>query len=64
MKRGALIRELRKLAKTSGDEFTINKATGKGSHWKVRCGKRQTIIKSGELSPHYCRIIKQQLGLL
>jgi restriction endonuclease S subunit len=63
MKQEALIRELKKLAKASGKDFSVNKARGKGSHWKVYVGDRQTIIKGGELSPGYCRIVKKQLGL-
>ncbi|EHK56928.1 hypothetical protein [Allomesorhizobium alhagi] len=63
MKREALIRELRKLAREQGKSFEVQKNSGKGSHYLVRFGGKRTIIKSGELRPGYVKLIRQQLGV-
>lgn len=63
MKREALIRELRKLAKLHGVEFQEVKNRGKGSHCQVYFGEKSTTIKSGELRPGYVTLIKKQLGI-
>lgn len=63
MKREALLRELRKLARDSGTDFEVVTNKGKGSHYRVRFGQRWTIIKSGELTPGYVKLIKNQLGV-
>lgn len=63
MKREALIRELRKLARERGVNLEITKGRGKGSHYRVKFGNRRTIIKSGELTPAYVALIKKQLGV-
>jgi hypothetical protein len=63
MTREALLRELRKTARTLGLEFEVVANRGKGSHYRVRLGNRMTTIKSGELKPGYVRLIKQQLGV-
>jgi hypothetical protein len=63
MKREALIRELRKLARQQGKRFEVVQDRGKGSHYQVYFGDRKTTIKSGELRPGYVRLIKVQLGI-
>lgn len=63
MKREALVRELRKLARISGKAFEVVPDRGKGGHWRVHFGDRFTVIKSGELSPTYVRLIRKQLGV-
>jgi hypothetical protein len=47
MKREALIRELREIAKRRGMIFEVSENRGKGSHYRVRLGDRFTTIKSG-----------------
>ena len=63
MKREALVRELRKLARLSGRAFESVPDRGKGGHGRVHFGDRFTIIKSGELTPTYVKLIKKQLGI-
>jgi hypothetical protein len=64
MKREALIRELRAIARRQGQVFEVFTDRGKGSHYRVRLGDRITTIQSGELSQLRVRTIKRQLGLL
>jgi hypothetical protein len=64
MKREALIRELRAIARKQGWIFEVFTDRGKGSHYRVRLGDRITTIQSGELSELRVRTIKKQLGLL
>ena len=63
MKREALIRELRKLARKQGKRFEVVTGRGKGSHYQVYFGDRTTTVKSGELRPGYVQLIKTQLGI-
>lgn len=63
MKRDALIRELRKLARKAGKTFEVLPDHGKGSHYRVKVGDRFTTVKSGELKPGYVALIKKQLGI-
>lgn len=63
MKREQLLRELRKECKSRGWDFNIDTRLGKGSHYRVSVNGRKTTIKSGELSPQYCNLIREQLGL-
>ena len=63
MKREALIRELRTLARKSGKHFEVAQDHGKGSHYRVFFGDRFTTIKSGELKPGYVALVKKQLGV-
>lgn len=63
MKREALIRELRKLARKNKVDFRVVEGRGKGSHYQVYFGTRTTVIKSGELKPGYVKLIKEQLGV-
>ncbi|MEX0405398.1 hypothetical protein ABGN05_07000 [Aquibium sp. LZ166] len=44
MKREALIRELRALARRRGLAFEVFTDKGKGSHYRVRLGDRMTTI--------------------
>lgn len=64
MKREALIRELRALARKQGMVFDVFTDRGKGSHYRVRFGDRVTTIQSGELSELKLRTIRKQLGIL
>lgn len=59
MKREALIRELRALARKEGKSFEVFTDRGKGSHYRVRFGDRITTIQSGELSELKVRTIKR-----
>ncbi len=63
MKREALIRELRALARKRGLAFEVFTDKGKGSHCRVRLGDRMTTIQSGELSKLMVRTIRRQLGI-
>lgn len=63
MKRDALIRELRKIARVRGVRFEVVVGRGKGSHYRVYFGEHVTTIKSGELRPGYVKLIKEQLGI-
>jgi len=64
MTREQLLRELRKECKSRGwADFQIDKKLGKGSHYRVSVNGRKTTVKSGELSPGYCNLIREQLGL-
>ncbi len=66
MKRDALIRELRRLARKTGKQFEIVRDHGKGSHYRVRFGDRFTVVKSGrsgELPEGYVALVKKQLGI-
>lgn len=62
MKREALIRELRSLARKQNKEFVVFTDRGKGSHYRVRFGDKITTIQSGELSNLKVATIKKQLG--
>jgi hypothetical protein len=63
MKREQFLRQLRHEAKSAGLEFRIDKAAGKGSHYRVYFGSRFTTVQSGELTPFLVRRIRKQLGL-
>lgn len=63
MKRDAVIRDLRREARSSGLAFELDKTAGKGSHYRVRIGDRLTTIPSGDLSPHFQNKIRRDLGL-
>ncbi|WP_330169505.1 hypothetical protein [Bartonella grahamii] len=63
MKREALLRELCKEARKRGIHYSEAPDAGKGSHYLVTFGDKTTVIKSGELTPLYMKIIKKQLGV-
>lgn len=63
MKRDALIRELRQIARKNGVEFRVVESRGKGSHYQVYYGDRTTTVKSGEMRPGYVSLIRRQLGI-
>ncbi len=63
MKRDALIRELRQIARKNGVEFRVVESRGKGSHYQVYYGDRTTTVKSGEMRPGYVSLIRKQLGI-
>jgi len=63
MKRDQLLRQLKAECKSRGWDLEIDKKLGKGSHYRVSTNGRKTTVKSGELSPSYCNLIREQLGL-
>jgi hypothetical protein len=63
MLREQLLRKLRRLARKRSLAFEIDKALGKGSHYRVRVGERVTTVQSGDLSPGHVRRICEQLGV-
>ena len=60
MKREALLRELRALAKEQNKGFEVFTDKGKGSHYRVKFGDRMTTIQSGELTNLRVRTIRKQ----
>ncbi len=63
MKREALLRELRALARKQGRTFEVFTDKGKGSHYRVRFGDRLTTVQSGDLSNLMVARINKQLGI-
>ena len=63
MKRDALVRALRRYAAKQNLPFELDKAGGKGSHYRLRCGDAVTTVQSGELSPLLVNRICKQLGV-
>lgn len=63
MKREQFLRALNQEARRLGVEFRIDKAAGKGSHYRVYFGRRFTTVQSGELTPFMIRRIRKQLEL-
>lgn len=64
MKREALIRALRALARKQNQTFEVFTDWGKGSHYRIRLGDRLTTVPSGDLSELMVKTIKKQLGVL
>ncbi len=63
MKRDALVRSLRRYAAKQNLAFELDKAGGKGSHYRLRLGNAVTTLQSGELSPLLVSRICKQLGV-
>ncbi len=63
MKRERFLSLLRKALKRDGRLPVIRLEGGKGGHAKVFLDGRQTIVKSGDLSPVYIEVVLKQLGL-
>ena len=63
MKRDALVRALRRYAAKKNLAFELDKAGGKGSHYRLRLGDAVTTVQSGELSPLLVNRICKQLGV-
>jgi hypothetical protein len=63
MNRTHFLRALRQEARTLGFAFRIDKAAGKGSHYRVYVGDKFTTVQSGELTPLMIKTIRRQLGL-
>ena len=63
MKREALIRQLRTLAREHGKDFEVFMNSGKGSHYRVKFGDKVTTIQSGELSRLHVHTIMKQLRI-
>jgi len=64
LKREALIRELRKIARKRGLIFKVVETKGKGSHYRVYLGDKASTLQSGELTRFHTNRIKKQLGLI
>ena len=63
MKRESFLRILRRETKALNLEFRVDRAAGKGSHYRVYVGSKFSTVKSGELRPGYMKLIRRQLGL-
>jgi hypothetical protein len=63
VKREALLRALRRYARSHGVAFDLNPARGKGAHYRVRLADRITTVQSGELSRFHVERICKQLGI-
>jgi len=61
--RDQFLRLLRREAREQRVEFRVDKAAGKGSHYRVYFGARFTTVQSGELTLFMIRRIRKQLGL-
>lgn len=63
MKRDVLVRALRRFATKRNLPFELDKAGGKGSHYRVRLGEAVTTVQSGELTPLLVSRICKQRGV-
>ncbi len=63
MTRGQFLRRLRKYCRKLGLSISVEESRGKGSHLTVEVEDRRTIVKGGELSPIYIKLVLRQLGL-
>lgn len=64
MTREQFLRVLRKECKARGWTLEVDVKLGKGSHHRIEVSNgRKTTLKSGELSPIYMKIVREQLGL-
>lgn len=63
MKREDLIRDLRRYARKNKITFDLLVKKGKGSHYTVLVGDKQTTLQSGEYTPLMVRRILSQLGI-
>ena len=64
MTRDQFLRQLRSDCRERGWTLEIDRKLGKGSHYRVEANGKKTTIKSGELSPAYCTLVRKQLGLV
>jgi hypothetical protein len=63
VKRDRFLHVLRSEAKALGLEFRVDRAAGKGSHYRVYAGRKFSTVQSGDLTPLMMRTIRRQLGL-
>jgi len=63
MNRAQLVRNLRRLARTQGATFQVQKRRGKGSHVTLILGGRKVICPDGELKPGTLRSVLERLAL-
>ncbi len=63
MTRGQFLRRLRKYCRKFGLSISVEESRGKGSHVTVEVENRRTIVKGGELSPIYMKLVLRQLDL-
>ncbi len=64
MKRDQFLKELRKLARSTGKDLRIVTNKGKGSYIRVTYDGNTTTVKDGELTPGYVKLLKKQLGIV
>jgi hypothetical protein len=53
---------LRRYCHKSGLRFEVLPDHGKGSHYRVRVGERETTVPAGDVSPVMRGVILKQLG--
>ena len=63
MTRGQFLRRLRKYCRKFGLTISVEESRGKGSHVTVEVENRRTIVKGGELSPIYIKLVLRQLDI-
>ncbi len=63
MKREQFLRLLKREANRAGLAFRVDKAAGKGSHYRVHVDGRFSTVQSGDLTPLMMKTIRRQLGL-
>ena len=63
MTREQFLRRLRRYCRKHGLALSVEKTRGKGSHMTIEVADRRTIVKDGELSPVYIKLVVRQLHL-
>ena len=63
MTRGQFLRRLRKYCRKFGLSISVEESRGKGSHLTVEVENNRTIVKGGELSPIYIKLVLRQPDL-
>ena len=60
--REQFLQALRRYCRKSGLPFEVLPDHGKGSHYRVRVGERETTVPAGDASPIMRGVILKQLG--
>jgi hypothetical protein len=63
MKREQLLKKISRWCRKKGATCVIDAKRGKGSHYVVTVNDRFAVVKYGELSPDYVRLVLKQLGI-
>ncbi len=63
MTREQFLRRLRRYCRKHGLALSVEKSRGKGSHVTVEVVDHRTIVKDGDLSPVYIKLVVRQLRL-
>jgi hypothetical protein len=63
MTREQFLRKLRTWSRNNGLTYAWQPGEGKGSHGIVYVGTTKTIVKHGQLTPTYVRVILKQLQI-